>query len=81
MEIINHLKKFKQLNTPLLIGTSRKSFIGKILNKPNVSDRLIGTIASTCVSIQNGANIVRVHDVKAVKQAALMCDAIRGVNL
>ncbi len=75
LEIIRELDKFKSLNYPILIGTSRKSFIGKTLNKP-VKERLIGTIATVCSSIQNGAHIVRVHDVKKVKEATLMTDAI-----
>ncbi len=75
LEIINHLDKLKILKQPILIGPSRKSFIGKILNK-EAGDRLVGTIASVCGSIFRGAHIVRVHDVKAVKEAAVMTDAI-----
>ena len=75
LEIINHLDKLRILRQPILIGPSRKSFIGEILKK-NVNDRLIGTVVSVCSSILRGAHIVRVHDVKAVKEAVLMTDAI-----
>lgn len=73
--IINRLNVLKALNYPLLIGTSRKSFIGKILNK-EVHRRLTGTIASISASVINGAHIVRVHDVAAVKEAVTLTDAI-----
>lgn len=75
LEIINQLEEFKVLKCPILIGPSRKSFIGKILNT-EVQDRLIGTVASVCASIHKGAHIVRVHDVKKIKEAVTMTDAI-----
>jgi len=75
LEIINRLDTLKTLKMPILIGPSRKSFIGKIL-KNEVEDRLAGTIAAVCASIVKGAHIVRVHDVRAVKQASLLTDAI-----
>lgn len=77
LDIINHLEKFQVLKRPLLIGTSRKSFIGKTLNK-EVDQRLFGSIASVCASVQNGAHIVRVHDVKQTKDAVTMIDAINN---
>lgn len=79
LEILNNLDKFKQFNLPILIGTSRKSFIGKILNK-EPENRLYGTIASVVLSIVKGANIVRVHDVKEVKDAVFVADAILKNN-
>ncbi|MBF0521794.1 MAG: dihydropteroate synthase [Candidatus Omnitrophica bacterium] len=75
LEILNRLQAFKILHQPLLIGTSRKAFIGKILNK-DTSDRLIGTIASVCAGIINGAHLVRIHDVAALKEAITVTDAI-----
>ena len=75
LELIQHLNNFQVLNCPILVGPSRKSFIGRVLNK-DVSQRLIGTIAAVCASILNGAHIVRVHDVKKVKEAVRMTDAI-----
>jgi len=75
LKILNCLNKFRTLRKPLLIGTSRKSFIGKVLKK-QVEDRLIGTLATVTTSILRGTHIVRVHDVLAAKQTAIMADAI-----
>lgn len=75
LEIIKRLKEFSDLNKPILIGTSRKSFIGKILDLP-VEDRLEGTLATLAVSIMNGAKILRVHDVKESKRVTMMVDKI-----
>jgi len=66
--IIKNLSKFKKIGRPILIGTSRKSFIGKLLNLPE-EERLEGTIASIVISYINGAKIFRVHDVKEAKRA------------
>ncbi|MBD3223619.1 MAG: dihydropteroate synthase, partial [Caldithrix sp.] len=63
LQIIKNLQKFEFLGYPLMVGTSRKSFIGKLINK-NAEERLSGSIASELVSILNGADIIRVHDVK-----------------
>ena len=75
LEIIAKLKEFRALNQPILIGTSRKSFIGKILNKEPLG-RLHGTLATVSASILNGAHIVRVHDVKETAEAVKVTDAI-----
>ncbi|MBI5042770.1 MAG: dihydropteroate synthase [Nitrospirae bacterium] len=75
LEIIKRLSEFKKLGVPILIGTSRKSFIGKILNA-TVDKRLEGTAAAVAISIANGANIVRVHDVKTMADVARITDAI-----
>jgi dihydropteroate synthase len=75
LNILKNLKKFSILNCPLLIGPSRKSFIGKILDLP-VEERLEGSLAALAVAIMNGANIVRVHDVKESKRVAGIVDAI-----
>lgn len=75
LQILNNLYLLNDVGRPILIGPSRKSFIGKILNKP-VNERLIGTIAASVIAIANGAHIVRVHDIKEIKQAAMLADAI-----
>lgn len=75
IEVIRRLKELKTLNLPILLGTSRKSVIGNTLNLP-IEERLEGTIATVSVGIVNGADIVRVHDVKEVSRAAKMTDAI-----
>ncbi len=79
LEILNRLEKFKNLRRPVLIGTSRKSFIGKVINK-NVGQRMWGSAASVAVSILKGAHIVRVHDVAAMRDVAVMTDAIINEN-
>lgn len=73
--LLKRLTEFQSLNRPLLIGTSRKSFIGKVLGLP-VTDRVEGTAATVCWAIAHGADIVRVHDVKANVRAAQMTDAL-----
>ncbi len=76
LSIINGLDRFKVLEKPILIGPSRKSFIGDVLGLP-VSERFEGTAASVCYSILKGANIVRVHDVERIKRVVNMIDAIK----
>jgi dihydropteroate synthase len=75
LEILKNLKEFKVLGRPILLGVSRKSFIGKIL-KAEPRNRVFGTAAAVAMSIQLGANILRVHDVKEIKETAAVCDAI-----
>jgi len=73
--IMNHLDEFISLDQPIIMGVSRKSVIGNILNCP-VNERLFGTAACTAVNIIKGAHIVRVHDVREMKEVAKMTDAI-----
>ncbi len=75
LNILKNLKKFSILNCPILIGCSRKSFIGKILNLP-AEERLEGSLAALAVAVMNGANLVRVHDVKESKRVVSIVDAI-----
>jgi len=75
--IIRNLPEFRILGKPILLGTSRKSFIGKLLNGAGVAERLEGTLASTVIGIMNGAHIVRCHDVLQAKRAITIADAIR----
>ena len=75
LEILRRLREFKALNLPILVGTSRKSTIGLVLDLP-VEERLEGTAATVALAIANGADIVRVHDVKAMTRVARMSDAI-----
>ncbi len=80
LELLKRLSEFRALKKPLLIGTSRKSFIGNILEVP-VTERVEGTAATVCWAIAHGADIVRVHDVKANVRAAQMTDALyRGIG-
>jgi dihydropteroate synthase len=76
LEILRNLREFKALGKPILIGTSRKSFIGKILHTDDVKDRIEGTSATVAIAIANGADIVRVHDVKEMVRVSRIADAI-----
>lgn len=73
--ILHRLNAFKVLGKPILVGASRKSFIGKILNN-DVEERLWGTLAAITMARTNGAHILRVHDVKQAKEALEITDAI-----
>ncbi|MCX5708171.1 MAG: dihydropteroate synthase [Candidatus Omnitrophica bacterium] len=75
LEILKNLNELKILGVPILVGSSRKRFIGKILNV-DPDQRLAGTLATCILAAANGANIVRVHDVKPVAQALKMSRAI-----
>ena len=75
LRIISRLTEFKSLGKPIMLGLSRKSFIGRILNA-EVDQRAEGTLASISAAIMNGANILRVHDVAPARKAAQMADAI-----
>ena len=75
LEILNRISEFKELDRPVLIGPSRKSFIGKITGA-EPDKRQFGTAASIAIAIKNGADIVRVHDVREMKQVAMIADAI-----
>jgi dihydropteroate synthase len=75
LSILKRLDELAVLERPILIGTSRKSFIGAVL-KQEVDERAIGTLATVAVSVLKGAHIVRVHDVPAIRQTAAMVDAI-----
>ncbi len=86
IEILRQLNKFKCLNLPIMIGTSRKSFIDKVLeSSDNVNikennSHLVGTLVTLVIAVSNGANIVRVHDVKEAVQAIKMYKSIESSN-
>lgn len=75
MSLINHMDRFKALGYPILSGPSRKSFIGRVLDLPP-DQRLEGTAATIALSIVRGADIVRVHDTRAMVRVARMMDAM-----
>jgi len=79
LEILRRLEELRALGYPILVGTSRKSTIGKILGT-EPDDRLEGTAATVALAIAGGADIVRVHDVKEMARAAKMADAILRVK-
>jgi dihydropteroate synthase len=76
LQIIQNLSSFSSLGRPILIGTSNKAFIGKILGK-EAHERLTGTMATVAVTAMNGAHIVRVHNVKEAVETVKMVDAIK----
>ncbi len=75
LELIRRLGELKELGKPVLIGPSRKSFIGRVLDLPP-EERIEGTAAAVAISIANGVDIVRVHDVRQMVRVARMSDAI-----
>ena len=76
IEIMRHLDRFESLDLPLLVGVSRKSFIGKILNQPDPERRLWGTAAACCAAIAGGADILRVHDVAEMVDVSRVADVM-----
>jgi dihydropteroate synthase len=77
LEMMRHLDTLVSLGYPVLLGTSKKSMIGKVLDLP-VSERMEGTGATVCFGIQQGCQIVRIHDVKEMSRMAKMMDALIG---
>ena len=77
--LINHLNRLNVFHCPILLGTSRKSFIGQILQN-DVGQRLMGTAATVTAGVMRGAHIVRVHDVKAIKETLKITDAILNAH-
>ena len=76
--LLKRLIEFNDLGCPILIGPSRKSFIGNLLDVP-VDERLEGTLAAVCAGVMNGAKLARVHDVKEAVRALKIIDKIRSV--
>lgn len=76
LTLLRKLDEFKVLGKPIVIGTSRKKFIGTVLDVPVAEDRIDGTAATVALAIERGAQIIRVHDVARMKQVAKMTDAI-----
>jgi len=73
---MRRLDELQELGLPVLIGTSRKSFIGKLLDLP-VTDRMEGTAATVTASVLRGADVVRVHDVQAMTRVVRVADHMR----
>lgn len=76
LEILRNVGFFKSLNCPILVGASRKSFIGRILDQPDPKERVWGTAAACCAAISTGADILRVHDVAQMRDVCRVADAI-----
>jgi dihydropteroate synthase len=81
LEILRNLDTFLELKRPILLGVSRKSFIGDILNLPP-EERLEGSLAATVMGVAKGASIIRTHDVKATRNAVRVAEAVlKGESL
>ena len=78
LRLIRHLGELASLGLPLCVGVSRKHFTGKITGVVRPGERIEGTAAAVTAAILNGADVVRVHDVGAMKRVAAMADAVRG---
>ena len=78
LEILNHLDAFLDLGCPLMVGPSRKAFIGHILNLPNGEVRDVGTLAAVAVAAQRGARIIRTHNAAYTRQFLRVMEAILG---
>jgi len=78
-EVLRRLGKLRTLGQPILVGLSRKSFIGKILGRQDPAERLHGSLAATTVAVLNGAHLVRTHDVGPTRDAIRMTEALRSM--
>ena len=79
LSLLKNLAAFKSLGQPVLVGVSRKSFIGAVINKP-VGKRTMGTATAVAMAVLHGAQIVRVHDVEHMKDVVTMVSAIQDVQ-
>ncbi|WXU00059.1 MAG: Dihydropteroate synthase [Catillopecten margaritatus gill symbiont] len=78
LEILRRFDEFKSLGLPLLAGLSRKRMIGQMLNDRKVDERVVGSVAGAIIAVQKGANIVRVHDVLATKDALMVINKVEN---
>jgi len=76
LELLRRIAALTDLGRPIMLGTSRKSFIGRVLDQDDPADRLAGTLATVALGSAGGARLFRVHDVAAAQQAALMAQAV-----
>jgi len=81
LELLHNLEALHQLNCPILLGTSRKSFIGRILQQDDPLERLSGTLATVSLGVAQGVQMFRVHDVRQAREAALVAWSIREQRL
>lgn len=79
LQLLKRLREFQVFELPVLVGLSRKSMLGEILNESVAENRVYASVAAAVLSRANGANIFRVHDVKATVDALKVCDALNGV--
>ncbi len=77
LEIVRRIEEFRSLGYPVVLGTSRKRFIGSVLDRP-VTERLLGTAATVAFAVARGVDVVRVHDVEEMVEVVRMADAVAG---
>jgi len=75
--VLSQLARLRQLRRPLLVGVSRKSFIGKLSGRPDPAERLSGSLAAAAIAVYNGAALIRAHDVGATRDAVRIATALR----
>ncbi len=75
-EILGNLQQFTRFNQPLLVGVSRKAFIGSLLKQQDPAERLNGSLAATAIAVYNGAKVIRTHDIKETKMAVRIGEAV-----
>jgi dihydropteroate synthase len=80
LSLIRNLEYFKKFNCPLVVGVSRKSFIGKLNNDIPAGERLPGSLAAALLAVQNGASVIRCHDVRETIQALTVYQAVKTGN-
>jgi dihydropteroate synthase len=80
IQLLRELRSFTSFGYPLLVGPSRKTFLGAILHLP-ANERIEGTAAAVTSAIMNGAHIIRVHDVKEMKRVAMVADVLKSENI
>jgi dihydropteroate synthase len=79
-EVLRRLAELRRLGCPIVVGLSRKSFIGQILGQKDPSERLVGSLAATAVAVVNGAHVIRTHDIGPTREAVRMAEALRPVS-
>jgi len=78
-EVLRRLAELRTFGCPLLVGVSRKSFIGKIVGQADPENRLPGSLAATAIAVMNGADLIRTHDVGPTREAVRVAEALRAV--
>ncbi|WP_303721383.1 dihydropteroate synthase [Malonomonas rubra] len=81
LELLHHISDLHRFGCPILLGTSRKSFIGQVLRQDIPTERLAGTLATVALGVEQGVQLFRVHDVKAAVEAAMVAWAVREKKL
>ena len=81
LDTIKNLNALSDLERPILVGISRKSFIHEVLDRPDPADRLLGSLSATAIAVYNGAHIVRTHDITSTSDVIKIAEAIRDSNL